>query len=157
MLLKYIYTLFLGLLLATFIGVGISAFYHGPKAPEYQSVLEKPTPQSHEETTEERQSREEFQHKQKDHQAKFQVYSRNVSIIALGFAIVMVILSLLLAPKILIISDGILLGGVLTLLYSISWGFTTPDNKYRFLIVTIGLCFALILGYLKFIKAEKRT
>ena len=39
MILKLFYTLFLGLLVALFVGLGIDAFYEGPQAPDYPSVL----------------------------------------------------------------------------------------------------------------------
>lgn len=34
MLIKYVYIVFLGIILATFVGVGIAAFYKGPEYPE---------------------------------------------------------------------------------------------------------------------------
>jgi hypothetical protein len=57
--------------------------------------------------------------------------------------------------KIMVIADGVLLGGVLTLTYSIVRGFNTNDDIYRFLVVGAGLAAAMILGYLKFVKNIK--
>jgi len=34
MVLRFVYIVFIGVLLATLVGVGIAAFYPGPKAPE---------------------------------------------------------------------------------------------------------------------------
>ena len=39
MALKIIYTLFIGILFAALVGVGISAFYESPKYPDYPSRL----------------------------------------------------------------------------------------------------------------------
>ena len=42
MVLKLAYTIFTGILLTLFIGVGIAAFYPQPEPPEYPSTLSKP-------------------------------------------------------------------------------------------------------------------
>jgi len=64
------------------------------------------------------------------------------------------VLSLTVLHKIEILTDGFLLGGLLTLLYAIVRGFGSDDNKFRFLMVTVGLIVALILGYIKFIRPK---
>jgi len=79
-------------------------------------------------------------------------YQRNVSILALSAAIIILVLSLTLLRHLLVIADGMLLGGVFTLLYSIVRGFESHDEQYRFIVVSIGLLIALILGYIKFVK-----
>ena len=40
--LKFIYSIFIGVLFATLVGVGIAAFYPEPKPPEYPSALKIP-------------------------------------------------------------------------------------------------------------------
>ena len=153
MVLKVIYSLFLGLLLVTFIGVGIAAFYPAPKSPDYPTVLNKPVAgPDYRESPEDQKIREDYDATQKQYQKDLERYSRNVSSIAIGFAIIILILSLILAHSILLISDGLLLGGVFTLIYGIGWGFAAQDNIYRFVVVTIGLVIALFLGYWKFVK-----
>ena len=160
MILKYIYTLFVGILLALFVGVGIAAFYPQPKQPEYPASLgfapptEYPkgaTPSS--QTSSQFQAEQEnFDRAQKIYQESQQQYQRTVSIIALSAAIIFLILSLTLLRNFLVITDGILLGGVFTLIYSIIRGFQTTDTLFRFLVISIGLAAALTLGYSKFIK-----
>lgn len=166
MVIKIIYTVFLGLLVALFVGVGIAAFYPAPKPPEYPVALEKgPPPVS--ETTEtaaqkaERVKYEKALEKNREADKAFQkknaIYSRNASIISLVAAILVLIISLTLLTKIPILSDGLLLGGVLTVLYSIILGFGSDDEKYRFILVSVGLIIALVLGYIKFIKPSTET
>lgn len=155
------YTIFLGLLVSLFVGLGIAAFYTGPKAPEYPSVLEGPyaaplTKEQATETAEQKTAREDYNKAQKEFQIQNSIYNRNVSAISLAAAIVIFIISLVLVNKILLISDGLLLGGVLTLLYSIIRGFASDSNMYRFILVTVGLIIAVILGYAKFIRHEKK-
>lgn len=155
MILKYIYTLFLGILLATFVGVGIAAFYPEPKYPEYGPPLR---PYRIDEKGNASESAELYKQEKisyqanKDFQKTSQEYNRNVSIISLAAAITILLISLTLVKNLIYIADGTLLGGVLMLLYSIVRGFGAQDNMFRFVVVTIGLLIALILGYIKFIK-----
>lgn len=150
--LKIMYTLFLGILLAIFVGVGIDTFYPAPKAPEsplsYEVKYDRPL------TEEERQAEAAFQNEQKSFMEKLSVYNRNVSIIALVFAVAFLVIGLSLAHRIDVISDGLLLSGVFTLLYSIGRGFAAEDTAYRFMVVSVGVVVALALGYLKFIKQK---
>jgi hypothetical protein len=154
MVIKFVYTIFLALLVALFVGLGISAFYPAPTAPQSPVELDAEKPGC-EETIELKNIREQFNRDQRDFEEKSKPYSRNVSIISLAAAIVILIASLTLLAKIKMIADGILLGGVFTTIYSIIRGLMSEDTKFRFLIVTIGLLIALVLGYIKFIKPKE--
>jgi hypothetical protein len=147
--LKIIYTIFLGLLLAIFIGVGAATFYPAPQSPEPPLIYERPvenlTPQQEREEANFRQEQEKFQN-------QLSSYNRNISIITFVAAMLFLVISLALAPKVDVISDGLLLGGTLTLVYSLGRGLVSQDSTYRFLIISMGLAVALILGYIKFIK-----
>ena len=160
MILKIIYTFFIGIFLSTFVSVGIAAFYTGPKFPDQPAMLKYCSPdiaQSAEKFAEFKTQAEAFDNKVTMYQKQSQIYNRNVSILAVLAAIIIVIASLTLFKTILVIADGLLLGGVLTLLYSVMRGFGTEDNMYRFIVVSIGLVLSLVLGYIKFIrKGEKR-
>jgi hypothetical protein len=151
MILKYIYTIFLALLVALFVGLGIDAFYPGPKAPESPVILETEKPGC-EDTAELKTARLQFAEDQRKFQEADKPYNRNVSMLALTAAIVVLVASLTLLSKIKMIADGILLGGVFTTAYSIIRGLASEDTKFRFLIVTIGLIIAIVLGYIKFIR-----
>lgn len=160
MLIKYVYIVFLGLILSTFVGVGIAAFYKGPVYPETPPALRysRPYPEAVEGTPSAEYIKEDeaFQAKSKEFQKQSDQYNRNVSMIALGFAVAMLVVSLVFVKKITIIADGVLLGGVLTLAYSIVRGFNTNDDIYRFLVVGAGLITAMILGYLKFVAPQSK-
>lgn len=159
MLIKYVYIVFLGLILATFVGVGIAAFYKGPTYPETPAALkyDRPYPdyQTGTPSAEYIKQQEAFDAQSKQFQTDSETYNRNVSIISLSFAVLMLILSLSFFKKILVIADGLLLGGVLTLAYSVVRGFNTNDDIYRFLVVGAGLIVAMILGYLKFVTPQE--
>lgn len=160
MLIKYVYIVFLGLILATFVGVGIAAFYKGPAYPETPATLKyaRPYPESNIATpsADYIKEQEAFDARSKEFQKQSDTYNRYVSMIALGFAVVMLIVSLAFFKKIPVIADGVLLGGVLTLAYSIVRGFNTNDDIYRFLVVGAGLITAMVLGYLKFVAPQKK-
>lgn len=156
MILKLIYTLFLGLLIALFVGLGIDAFYPGPKMPDYPITLETAKPvECGLETDEQKNLRLDYDQKQKNYMEQSKAYNRHVSIISLVSAIVILIASLTLLAKIKMIADGILLGGVFTTIYGIIRGLMSEDSRFRFVIVTVGLIIALILGYLKFIRPKE--
>jgi hypothetical protein len=77
--------------------------------------------------------------------------------IALGLAVLALALSLTFLSKVMILSDATMLGGVLTLMYSVIRGFATEDAKFRFAIVAIGLAVTIVLGYIKFIKQAEEV
>ncbi len=143
--------------MALFIGVGISAFYPQPKPPDYPKLLQQKEMVSPvaTETAEMKAARLKFDKEMENYQKRIPLYNRNVSLISLFLSLSILVISLAWLNKLLIISDGILLGGVFTLAYSIIRGFGTEDEKYRFILVSIGLIVALILGYLKFIKSTE--
>ena len=147
--LKMIYALFLGILLAIFVGVGISVFYTQPEAPKWPTDLNYANKEM---TLEQEQLQKDFDAKQQAWDEKMKPYNRNVSIMALSAAIIFVAVGLLFEHRIDILADGAMLGGVFTLLYSMGRGFAAQDNKYSFIVTSIGLLVALGLGYLRFIR-----
>lgn len=159
MIIKLIYTLFLALLVALFVGLGIDAFYPGPKMPDYPLELElypEKTGYDYQEDSELKAAREKWNQEQKSYQEETKIYNRNVSIISLIAAIMILVLSLTLLNKIKMIADGILLGGVFTTMYSIIRGLMSQNSQFRFLLVVAGLLIALALGYIKFIRPREK-
>lgn len=154
MLIKSFYTLFLALLIALFIGLGIDSFYQSPKQPNYPVkpiLVNKEGGLSEEQLILEKKYSEE----QDKYMKELKVYNRNVSITSLVASIIILVFSLTFMAKIKMIADGILLGGVFTTAYGIIRGFMSDNSHFRFLIVTIGLIVALVLGYVKFIRPQK--
>lgn len=150
--LRFMYTFFLGVLLAIFVGVGVNTFYPGPEPPEYPASL---TTYSNKEPTDEQQKAEkEFQEQIQQHEKDMQPYNRNVSIITLGAAVVLLTVSLVFEKKIKFIADGIMLGGLFTLFYSLGRSFASQDSKYIFGVVTVALVVVLYLGYHRFVRTH---
>lgn len=161
MILKFIYTLFIGILLALFVGFGIAAFYEEPRYPEPPVSLRYPAlsiqetkPATSSSLTIQEQIKQEGL--EKKYQKSIEDYNRIVSTIGIISAIIYLILSLLFVKNLQILSDSLLLGGVFTLLYSIGRGFGSHDSKFQFITVAIGLVISLYLGYIKFVKSVSK-
>ncbi len=149
--LKLVYSLFLGLLIVIFISVGISTFYEQPKTPEYPVTYESgPSGPS----LREQEVQKDFDVKQKEWTKKNEVYSRNVAVVAAVLAILLIGLSIWLHPKLDVITDGIMFGGVFTLIYAIILSFQANNEKFTFGVVSVGLATAFVLGYVRFIKSS---
>lgn len=147
-LLTFIYSLFLGVVLALFVGLGINTFYPGPQAPEYPtSINQLENEKTPEEITKEER---EYSAKQDEYQKNVQDYSLNVSIITIVIAVGLLATSLFISNRQKIIANGVLLGGLFTLLYSLIRGMISGDSKFLFIIVTIALGVVLYLGYRRF-------
>ena len=160
MVLKYVYIVFIGVLLAIFIGVGIDAFYSSPEYPETPLLLElyKTPIEPVCDTAISAQLEKEqiaFDENLKLYQENSEKYNGNVSIFSLIAAILILILSLTILRNINVIADGLLLGGVMTLLYSVVRIFGSGNDKIRFAVVAVGFIVSLVLGYLKFIKSQE--
>lgn len=157
MFLKYVYIVFVGIIIAAFVGVGIGTYYPEPKAPE--APLSVKYNQNIQITNLEalnkiRAEQETYDKAFKAYQSREQIYNRDVSIIALAAAVLVLAASLTILKQISVIADGTLLGGVVTLAYSILRGFGTEDYKFRFTVISIGLAVTVILGYMKFIRQK---
>lgn len=150
--LRLIYTFFVGILLAIFVGVGINTFYVPPTAPKYPTELNA---YGKEPTAEQVAAEREFNRKNERYQEILKPYNRNVSMMTLVAAVVLLVGSMLSQKRIRLLADGIMLGGLITLLYSIGRGFASENSKYVFAIVTISLILVLYLGYYRFVRDHK--
>lgn len=148
-LLRLVYTFFLGLIIALFVGMGINTFYTEPAMPEYpqysQPVSDDPTQDAKFVKTQ-----EEYDKKYKAYEKESQVYHRNVSIISMVFAVAFLILGLWFERKNRVIANGILMGGIFVLIYSIARSIASTDSKYTFIAVSLSLLVVLYLGYRRF-------
>lgn len=152
--LRLVYTFFLGLLLAIFVGVSINTFYTGPQAPEFPTELNTYGKEP-ELTPEQITIQKNWDQKIEQHNKDMRPYNRNVSIVTLGAAVILLIASIVYEKKMKIIADGVMLGGLFTLLYSLGRGFASENSKYVFVVVTVGLAVVLYLGYHRFVREHK--
>ncbi len=146
--LQLVYTFFLGLLVALFVGIGINTFYPGPQAPQYPIELNT---LGKEPTDAQLAVQRVYDVKMEKYMNELKPYNRNVSIIALIASVILLAISLVYEKRIKLLADGVLLGGSFVLLYSLGRGFASGNSMYSFVGVTIGLVIVLYLGYHRFV------
>lgn len=150
--LKFIYAVFLGGLLTAFVGFGIYTFYQPPTYPEYPSDYSYHPANSRQEKI-----KSDHDDAVSDYERAEKNYPRNVSIIALILAVGLLALSLFLEKKVRVITDGIMLGGLFLLVFSLIFGANADSSKYTFIAATISVVAVLILGYLRFAKPGNKS
>lgn len=146
---RLVFTFFLGALLALFIGFGIHTFYPPPQQPDTAGIEMKANP------TDEEVARAAAA--QKAYAAEYQVYSRNVSIMSMAGAVVLLGASLLLERRNKVVANGILLGGLFTLVYGVGRGFVSRDTTTLFVALTVALLIVLYLGFRRFRSPRQPT
>ncbi|MBG6182674.1 putative membrane protein [Arthrobacter sp. CAN_A214] len=148
---RLVYTLFLGVTIALFFGFGIQTFYPSPDFPRStEAVQHVPEGASDQELLEQQKADEAAY---RDHEQKSEVYNRNVSTISLVAAVALLGTSMLLGKRNRVITNGIMLGGLFTLLYSFGRGMASGDTTMTFVAVTVGLAVVLFLGTRRFLPA----
>ena len=164
--LRTIFSFFLGLMLVAFAGVGVYTFYPPPE--EFSTQIRelnrreeiirdsRPADQLTEEDRaqirEVNQERYALQDALREAQRP---WGRNTSIILMVTATLAMAVSLIRATQLAVISNGLLLGGVFTMLYGVGWIIATDVSKARFVVIAIALGITLALGYVRFIHSGK--
>jgi hypothetical protein len=179
MVIKVLYSIFLGALVVLFVGWAMAALYPTPQweteyptvQQRYESVPRAPTAQELEflSPTERKAKLQEYEAKSKEAEAreserqklqaalqtKRQVHDRNVSLISLLVSVIVVVMAVGSSVRLPVISEGLLLGGLFTLIYSIGWSFLRSP-KSAVIPVGVGLIITLALGYRMFVRGAKK-
>ena len=161
--LRTIFSFFLGLMLAVFIGLGVYTFYPQPhpneSAIEGLENREKEIRDSRpatELTIEEREQIQEIQRQRSElvegETAAWRPWGTRTSIILIVFSTLALAVSLIRADQLPVISNGLLLGGVFTMLYGVGWIVATDTSVTRFLVMTVALVITVGLGYVRFVR-----
>jgi hypothetical protein len=61
--------------------------------------------------------------------------------------------SLLGAPQLPVISNGLLLGGLFTMIYGVGWTIVSDSSATRFVVISVALAITLGLGYSRFARS----
>ncbi len=162
--LRIIFSFFLGLMLTAFVGVGVYTFHAPPDQYETQlrdltrreQALRDSRPSSELPAVDRDQikelNRERVALLDKAAEAR-KPWARSTSVILMVFATMLMALSLLRADQLPVISNGLLLGGVFTMLYGVGWIIGSDDTSVaRFLVMTGALVITLGLGYVRFVR-----
>ncbi|MET1155246.1 hypothetical protein [Arthrobacter sp.] len=155
--LKAVYTVFLGVIIALFVGLGIRTFYAPPEAPQFpvEMVFEKTNP-TDEELAEQREVQIQQEAAFREYQEASDIYNRNVTIVALISSVVLLGLSLMVERRNRVLANGVMLGSLFTLIYSITRSFISGDTTLSFIVVTVGLAIVLFLGSKRFFQPRAK-
>lgn len=163
--LQTIFSFFLGLMVVAFIGVGVNTFYPSP-GDRYQAQLQSlydqqstlsvggktlmPSQQAQAEAIQKQIN--EIQAKQR---VEEQSWSLNTSVILVIFATLVMGVSLVRSEQLRVVSNGLLLGGLFTMLYGMGWTIASGTSNTRFFVVLFALAVTIALGYAKFVRLRQ--
>lgn len=164
-----IFSIFLGLMLTAFVGVGVYTFHPSPQ-PELrrqlqeldrrqEAVRDARPPEALDEA--DRQALEEIREERNRLQDQMREvwaeWGRSTSIILIAFATLAMAVSLVRGEQLPVISNGLLIGGVFSMLYGVGWIVATDTSVSRFVVITVALVITLALGYLRFVRGQAVT
>jgi hypothetical protein len=161
--LQIIFSFFLGLMVTAFVGVGVYTF-HPPDTgleetlreldrQEQSAGIDRMTGEPSEEERTRAQERMDARNAAMEaHQEARDAWGRTTSMILIAFATLLMIISLVRAEQLPVISNGLLLGGVFTMLYGVGWIVVSDTSFTRFIVLTVALAMTLGLGFLRFVK-----
>jgi hypothetical protein len=164
--LQTIFSFFLGLMVVAFIGVGVNTFYPQPidrfqkqLQPLYneQSLLmgKSAGTQSATDTARLAEIQKQIDALNAQQQVAMEDWSRNTSIVLVLFATMVMGVSLIRSDQLRVVSNGLLLGGLFTMIYGTGWTFFSGTSYLRFFVVLFALAVSIGLGYVKFVWLRK--
>jgi len=166
--LRTIFSIFLGLMLTAFFGIGVYTFHPPPtqfvdqiKDLNQQEQIIKTTKKASELTNSDRDQLEEIALKRRElmiaaEEAR-EPWCLSTSIVLIILSTVTLVVSLVRAVQLQVVSNGLLLGGIFTMLYGIGWITFTGTSIIRFLVMTAALMVTLVLGYVRFVRKGKMS
>jgi hypothetical protein len=163
--LQTIFSFFLGLMLTAFLGVGVYTFHPPAKEPNLRiQELDRREQEIRNKSPQEELSaadRDEVQqitdtrNKLYDEsRVQREAWGRSTSIILVALATMVMAVSLVRADQLAVISNGLLLGGVFTMVYGVGWIIATDTSVARFAVLTAALAITLGLGYARFVRRQ---
>jgi hypothetical protein len=163
--LQTIFSLFLGLMVVALVGVGVNTFYPSPAVSydkelqvlyQQQSVIGAKSAQPSSTVDAEQAA---LQTKINDLQNKSQLAQEpwmvNTSIVLVLFATLVMGISLVRSEQLRVLSNGLLLGGLFTMVYGSGWSIASNSSLARFLVILFALAVTIGLGYLKFVRGGR--
>jgi hypothetical protein len=163
--LQTIFSFFLGLMVTAFVGVGVYTFH--PPGTEFDRQIEELSRQEQtiraatprgELTTEEQDQVQALADQRTEvmeaREAARNAWGRTTSIILIVLATLAMAISLVRAEQLPVISNGLLLGGVFTMVYGVGWIVATDTSVTRFVVMTAALAITLALGYVRFVRGR---
>lgn len=165
--LQTIFSFFLGLMVLAFIVVGVITFYPSP-TQEQQTKNEQLyrerdaiyNANGGKTLTAEEQAKVDKLDKQiaaieKANRSEQELWARNVSIVLIVFATLVMGISLIRSEQLRVISNGLLLGGLFTMVAGVIWVLTSGESMARFVVIVVAFAVTLGLGYVKFVRQRE--
>ncbi len=153
-------------MVTAFVGVGVYTFHPSPDEGLNQQIedlnrreqaLRNAKP-ADELTTADRNELQEITDERnalrEEIEAVLEPWMRSTSIILIVFATLVMAISLVRADQLPVISNGLLLGGVFTMVYGVGWIVATDTSVSRFFVMTVALAITLALGYIRFVGRQ---
>jgi Flp pilus assembly protein TadB len=165
--LQTIFAIFLGLMVATFVGVGVYTFYPSPDAAyverttplhrRQQAIRNAKAPDAltDADRAEIQRIEDELAALEDERRALGQTWGRRTAIIVILLATLFMTVSVLRAVELPVISNGLLLGGVFTMIYGVGWIVVSDTTAVRFVMLTAALAVTLLVGYVRFVGAGR--
>jgi len=167
--LQTIFSFFLGLIVLAFIGVGVNTFYPSPseihkeQRQDLQRQRDELSVQANGRKLETAQQAEmdrliaEQNALQRTIEAEEKGWARVTSIILVVFATIVMGVSLVRSEQLRVVSNGLLLGGLFTMIYGVGWVVFSGNSVTRFAVMAFALAVAISLGYVKFVRGRARA
>ncbi len=173
--LQAIFAVFLGLMITAVVGVGVYTFHPNPgdeSQDQIQALYDEraaidgcssPTPgecRTFNQLTAAEQARTkaidvQITTLQRVAEERSSQWRMSTSVILIILATMLMAVALALGDSVSVLSNGILLGGLFTMLYGVGWGLASGNSITRFLVLVVALMVSLVLGYLKFVRGRR--
>ena len=162
--LQTLFAIFLGLMVTAFVGVGVYTFYPSPDTQfrariesldRQQQAIRNSQPENALTPADRAQMQkiiDERNRIQDATRASTEAWAGRTSIILVALATITMALSLTAVAQLPVISNGLLMGGVFTMLYGVAWVIASGTSATRFIVMTFALVITLGLGYLRFVR-----
>lgn len=167
--LQILFAIFLGLMVTAFVGVGVYTFYPNPELQYRDEIMKldrqqqamgtlKPDVALTPEDRARMQALIDQRNKVQDEsRAAGGAWGSRTSIILVSLATLVMVISLTIAKNLPVISNGLLMGGVFTMLYGVGWVIASGTSTTRFIVMSFALLITLALGYLRFVRRRALT
>ncbi len=166
--LQTIFSFFLGLMALAFVGIGVNTFYPSPgesysrqmrelsRRQESQGQKAAPGSFSVEEQARLDSLRAEQDALMARRETEVEDWARVTSIMLVLFATLVLVVSIGLSEQLRVISNGLLLGGLFTMVYGAGWAIFSGNSVARFWVISFALVVSVGLGYGKFVRGRSK-
>lgn len=160
--LRIIFSVFLGLMLTALVGVGVYTFHQPPEQLDREIREFKRQEQAIRDSKPDNRlttvDRDKIQEIVRERNSLIDTaelarkqWALRTSIILIVLATLAMSISLVRADRAPVISNGLLLGGVFSMLYGVGWIANSDTSITRFLVMTAAFVIAVGLGYARFV------